>query len=112
MKEWEKPENDLEYDLLQSVLIKEKVKNNEYAQKLYAALCNTLWNKGDSKKDWSCSWRYAGDIVAELRQIGEDYISFYCSGIGQGTPEGIVEPEIEKDMKDLNWSWKNYPLEK
>ena len=107
MKKWKKPENDLEYDLHQSAVIKEKVKNNEYAQKLYAALCNTLWYKGGNKKEWSCSWRSSGGIVAELRQIGEDYLDWYCS-FHPIYKEGFVDPEIEKDLKELDWTWKNY----
>ena len=40
-----KPEFDLEDELYKSDLIREKVKDNKYAQKLYAAMCNILWYK-------------------------------------------------------------------
>ncbi len=50
--------------------------------------------------DWiySCSWRYAGGMIADLRGLGEDYMDFYCSG-----GEGLVDPEIEEDLYKLGW---------
>lgn len=106
---------DLEKELRSSELIKQKVQDYKYAQKLYAALCNIQWAKIGSAMVlidddvWTCSWRCAGEIVAELRNSGEDYLDFYCSGIGRGVAEGIVDPEIENDLKDLGWVWRLWP---
>jgi hypothetical protein len=79
-------EHNLEYDLRTCDWILEKVRKDEYyAQNLYAAMCNTEFTKREmwpllKEQRWSCSWRYAGGIVAHMRQEG-DYIDWYCSGI-------------------------------
>ncbi len=125
--------NNLEYDLLTTDWILEKVRNNDaYAQNLYAAMCNTDFVKNDvwpilTDKRWSCSWRYAGGIIADMQQKG-DYIDWYCSGIRDtGTiddeefnsltkqqqehyiltksyvGEGCVTEEIRADLLKLGW---------
>ena len=104
---------DLEQDLLKSDLIKEKCKNQKYAQSLYAALCNIMWYTDETvDKPWSCSWRYAGGIVSDITtdsEGGGDYLDWYCSGIGgKSTPEGKVEKEIEDDLLSLGWKWRHY----
>ena len=101
----------LEKDLYDADFIKEKVKCEVYAQKLYHSLCNTDWLRTefismlrqDPDRDfWSCSWRYAGGIVARLREEG-DYMNWYCSG-----NEGIIDPEISQDLKKLGWQGIDY----
>jgi hypothetical protein len=123
--------NNMEYDLLTTDWILEKVRSSEsYAQNLYAAMCNMRfvrkelfpYLRQDPDKDlWSASWRYAGGIVADMRQEG-DYIDWYCSGMGglnrefegdetneqwqqrtKYVPEGIVTEEIEQDLLRLGW---------
>ena len=86
-------EYNLEYDLRSTPWVVEKCKNENYAQNLYAALCNNQFAKftqtGDrietyrnlTEDSWSASWRSAGGIVANLRGEG-DYVDWYCSGIG------------------------------
>jgi hypothetical protein len=127
----ERRKNNMEYDLLTTDWILEKVRaSGSYAQNLYAAMCNNdfvraeMWPvlRMDPDKDfWSCSWRYAGGIIADMRQEG-DYIDWYCSGIGgqnleyEGiesedawkkrtgyVPESVVTEEIEKDLRQLGW---------
>lgn len=99
-------ENNLEWDLRTSDKLCVKVKDNEYAKKLYAALCNTDWIRievipllrQDPNKDmWGCTWRYAGGIIAHMREEG-DYIDWYCSG-----NEGYIDPEVAADLKELGW---------
>ena len=114
--EWQK--DNLEYDLRSTEWICNKVKSNaSYAQNLYAAMCNQDWQKNDvwpllKDQRWSCSWRYAGGIVAHMREEG-DYIDWYCSGI-QGepddewvdlghVPEGTVTDQIREDLFKLGW---------
>jgi hypothetical protein len=114
--EWQK--NNLEYDLRSTEWICNKVKSNKtYAQNLYAALCNQEWQRNEvwqllKDQTWSCSWRYAGGILADMREEG-DYIDWYCSGI-QGepdqdwidlghVPEGTVTDQIREDLFELGW---------
>jgi hypothetical protein len=56
---------------------------------------------------YECSWRYAGGLIADLRNMmesnNEDYMTFYCSGSFGGTPEGVVDEEIEQDLNDIGW---------
>lgn len=108
----ESTKDNLEYDLLTTDWILEKVRSSEvYAQNLYAAICNNDFQKLDvipilTEKTWSASWRYAGGIIADMRQKG-DYIDWYCSGIGCTTPgfvsEMEVTDEIREDLKKLGW---------
>ena len=101
---------DLEKDLYESNYIMEKAyRNQDYCQNLYAALCNNDWIKADmlsilAAEYWHCSWRYAGGIVAELRNQNEDYIDFYCSG-----GEGIVQDDIAEDFARIGWQHSQWP---
>ena len=114
---WQK--DNLEHDLRSTEWICNKAKRNKtYAQNLYAAMCNQDWQRNDvwpllKGQTWSCSWRYAGGIVADMREEG-DYIDWYCSGIRgeQGidyeppltfVPEGCVTDEIREDFFKLGW---------
>lgn len=116
------PKDNLEYDLRSSSEICTKVRNSEqYAQNLYAALCNNEFVKREmwpilKDQHWNCSWRYAGGIIAHIRQTG-DYIDWYCSGIisqdtgfgltgqvGNGyVSESTVTEEIRNDLYQLGW---------
>lgn len=112
-EEWKK--DNLEYDLRSTEWICAKAKAREdYAQNIYAALCNQDWQKNDvwpllKGETYSCSWRYAGGIVADMREEG-DYIDWYCSGIRDAdspdngfVSEGHVTDEIREDFFKLGW---------
>lgn len=119
-KESDWAKNNLEYDLRSTDWILSKVREKQtYAQNLYAALCNNEFVRADmwpilKEEYWSCTWRYAGGIIADMQQQG-DYIDWYCSGIGDGlgngdddgsrgyVGEGLVTDEIEQDLKTLGW---------
>ena len=124
--------DNMEYDLLTTDWILEKVRESDvYAQNLYASMCNRDFIKHDvmpilKNQRWSCSWRYAGGIIADMRQEG-DYIDWYCSGIRNDplteeefqalsleqqarakeydayVGEGVVTDEIRKDLFRLGW---------
>ena len=105
--------NSLEYDLLTTPWILEKARAcKSYAQNLYAVMCNRDFQKLSvvpilKEQRWSCSWRYAGGIIADMRQEG-DYIDWYCSGIrdsydGGYVSESCVTDEIREDLKRLGW---------
>lgn len=112
--EWQK--DNLEYDLRTTDWILEKVRASEvYAQNLYAAMCNNDFIKNDvwpvlTEKKWSCSWRHAGGIIADMRERG-DYIDWYCSGMSDYdgyVPEATVTMEIEQDLLKLGWLVREY----
>ena len=124
--------DNMEYDLRSNKWICDKAKANEhYAQNLYAAMCNNEFIKNDvwpllTDKRWSCSWRSAGGIVANMVEEG-DYIDWYCSGIQNDlsdeeyqnmtkeqqenyvyyknnfVPESHVTDEIREDLLKLGW---------
>lgn len=107
----------LDYDVCQCDWIVEKIRNNDvYAQHFYAALCNQEWYEKDvwallQDHTWSCSWRYAGGVVADIRGEGS-YLDWYCSGMSFShpvqvyVPEGTVTEEIEQDLAQIGW----YPI--
>ena len=100
---------NLDFDLIRSDFIVEKCKNKIYAQHLYAALCNNRFFKND--QEWTCSWRMSGGIVADLRDKGEDYMTFYCSGVSNSNgyvAEGVVTEEISLDLMKIGWTFKPY----
>ena len=129
---WQK--DNMEYDLRSTIWICEKVQeSNVYDQNLYAAMCNNDFQKLDvipilKDQRWSCSWRCAGGIIADMKEKG-DYIDWYCSGIQNRdepmnaidfnnlteeqqayykeslafVPEMVVTDEIREDLKKLGW---------
>ena len=95
--EWQK--NNMEYDLRSSKELCDKAKaSDSYAQNLYAAMCNMDWQSREFWQElkgetWSCSWRHAGGIVADMQEKG-DYIDWYCSGIKD---VGVYAPATENE---------------
>jgi hypothetical protein len=96
-------------------------------------MCNNQFQRNDvwpilSEQKWSCSWRHAGGVIADMLGKG-DYIDWYCSGINgdqdemtQGewdsltleqqtrykdsllfVRESVVTEEIENDLFELGW---------
>lgn len=130
--EWQ--ENNMEYDLRSTDWILGKVRvSDTYAQNLYAAMCNNEFIKLEvinilKNETWSCSWRHAGGVIADMQQKG-DYIDWYCSGIGDGlgngdtdgtkkyVGEGCITEEIRDDLQRLGWGiapggdWENFNKE-
>ena len=108
----------------------EKIKEDRYAQNIYAALCNMRWQPQDvwpvlKDEYWTCSWRSAGGIVAELQGKG-DYLNWYCSGMGglagytedegeqtmldkKYVPESTVTDEVAADLLKLGWVSSPWP---
>jgi hypothetical protein len=114
--------NNMEYDMSQTDWFVSRVRDSDdYAQNLYAAMCNNSFQKQDVwliLKDayWSCTWRYAGGIVADLQAKGGDYMDWYCSGIGvkdgdyiNHVSESTVTDQIRADLALLNWQVIDYP---
>ena len=123
--------HDMAADMQNCACLVEKCKQDYYAQNLYAAMCNMRWQRLEvipilKDEYWSASWRGAGGIVADLRNCGETYMDWYCSGITGGlsydttederwmaekryVPEGTVTEEIEYDLRQLGWQPVGYP---
>jgi hypothetical protein len=100
---------NLEYDLFKTDWIVTKCKNNPtYSQNLYAALCNNRFIKDN--EEWTCSWRYAGNILSGLNNKG-DYLDYYCSGMRDNVNfvgEGSVTDEVRLDLSKIGWSIEPY----
>jgi len=100
---------ELDYEIKQSADLMNKLSSYEYAQKFYAALCNTTWKKEgydySVTEPWAVTWRTAGGIASDLHH-GDDrlgnYLEFYCSGY-----EGDVDAEVEQDLYELGWTWES-----
>lgn len=130
-------DRDLEEDLWNSPEFLHKIRTRkDYAQNVYAALCNMRWQPIEVMpilKDewWTCSWRSAGGLVADFRKCGEDYMDWYCSGMGglnseyEGNEshedwqartkyvgEGTVTDEICEDFASLGWRPSPWPEDK
>ena len=109
---------NLEKDLLNSDWIKNKCRTSKiYAQNLYAAMANNSFFYADGgriDKEWGCSWRYAGGIVAELVGEGGNYMDYYASGISNSNGfvvEGFITDEIRLDLLKMGWIVKPYESE-
>lgn len=129
--------HNLEADLRCDPVMLRRVRMcDAYAQNLYAALCNNSFTRREvmsilQDRQWHCSWRYAGGIIADMRGRG-DYIDWYCSGIRGGcdmgdvpadevnptdhclVPEGMITDQIRSDLGTLGWfpaaggDWENF----
>lgn len=121
----------MKYDLVEDIrnspeiMAKIRAEDRRYAQNLYAAWSNMQWCKRDTwpilaEEYWTASWRGAGGIVADLRNQGEDYMDYYCSGMRGGLgynpdddsdyfektgyqSEGVVSEEIANDLDKIGW---------
>jgi hypothetical protein len=122
-----KPTHQLDLDVCQCDWILAKIRDDRtYAQNFYAAMCDQAWYEKDAweilrGRTWSCSWRTAGSIVADIRGEGE-YTDWYCSGMMMSHPdddlgsdqdpvtgsvrEGTVTEEIQWDLAQIGW----YPV--
>ena len=109
-------QNNMEYDMRTSVFMLTKVRASEaYAQNLYAAMCNRSFMKNEvwpqlKGQSWSCSWRYAGGIIADMLQKG-DYIDWYCSGINGGISDDDLVKMSAEDQARHHWMMTNYVSE-
>jgi hypothetical protein len=117
--------HSMQTDMMEAEWFRDKVKSSRsYAQNLYAAMCNNEFQKQDtwevlSDSRWGCSWRAAGGVVATLRDSDENYMDYYCSGMGgfaiqEQDPasyyeengyvkESEVTDEIRADLLRLGW---------
>jgi hypothetical protein len=91
--------------------------DREIAVEFYQALCNVDWEKvfvgteedrvfdklrGADYRIWHCSWRYAGGLIADIRNwkynLNEDYMDFYCSG-----NESEITDRVRHCFERIGW---------
>jgi hypothetical protein len=56
----------------------------------------------------------AGGIVADLRDCGEGYLDWYCSGLGDNPDyitEGCISNEIATDLLSIGWTFQPISIE-
>lgn len=105
---------NLEYDVRSSPDITSKIcELDNYAQNLYAALCNNEFAPKDTwallaNVKWQCSWQYASELVASIRRDPRNI--WYCSGISHQLPEfsgyvqeSYITPQVREDLDRLGW---------
>lgn len=107
------------YNRIKNSSFFDKFKEDYFAQNWYAAFCNNDF-KVDEEYFWSASWRSSGGDVATIRgmhDIHEDYIDWYCSGMGtfseildkatkpetKYVPEATITPEVEACLKEIGF---------
>lgn len=106
-------EHNMEYDLRATDWIVAKARESEaYAQNLYAAMCNNEFQQNAvwpqlKNQTWSCSWRYAGGIVADMLGHG-DYMDWYCSGIQGGATEQDLADMSAEERAQYYWYQANF----
>ena len=73
-----------------------------------------------SNLKWNCSWSYAAQMIAEIRE-DDSYIDWYCSGTGFAgqdfvgfVEESFVTEEVKYDLGELGWivlteRWLHFP---
>lgn len=118
----------LDDDLRVDATVTAHIHDKAFATDLYRALCNNLFvhkenaarhspeHSGDAEivikgcLAWGCSWRRAGEIVAQLRAqsdpafANEDYLDYYCSG-----GESTVTDDVRALLVARGWTIHPYP---
>lgn len=108
---------DLEKEMKGDKILIGLLADIDVAVEFYSALCNMRWRKivyipddvliidklkGIESDLWSCSWRYSGGVIADIRNdnynTAEDYMDFYCRG-----NEGHVSDRVAECFKRMAW---------
>jgi len=111
-----------EIDMKSNKVVIDYLRDRAGACEFYAALCNMQWEviidipddekiieklMGKEPEVWSCTWRYAGGIIADIRHQHyserEDYMDFYCSG-----NEGEVTELVRECFERLGWKPRHW----
>jgi hypothetical protein len=87
---------NFEQDLTE--LLGERMREDSaFACRVYGSLGNVEWQHAQAT--YSCSFRYAGELIAEMRDQGEDYLDFYCS-----SPAGVVDSDVRAALGARGWT--------
>lgn len=77
----------------------ELLQERGFACELYGALTNMHWTHTDGRTNAVCADQWAGSIVADLRDEGEDhqnFCGFSCSG--------VVSERVGRELARLGWT--------
>ena len=116
----------LETEMKADAIVIAYLQDVEVAKNFYRALSNMRWRKiivardahkqtiaklkGEELGVWSCSWRYAAGVIADIRNTHynttEDYMDFYCSG-----SEGEVTSPVKECFNRMGWEPYPWPPE-
>lgn len=90
------------------VVSREQANDVSFMCELYRSMCNMTWVPADcpakkrSEYFWSCTWRTAGAIAAEIRNeklgCNESYLDYYCGG-----EEGEVSERVRTFLAGAGW---------
>ena len=75
----------------------ERLEDDDFARRVYAALCNTDWRRGDA--EFWCTFRQAAELIAEIRGRGESYLDFYWS-----MHAGEIADAVRVALGELGWT--------
>jgi hypothetical protein len=74
-----------------------QIHDDAIARAVYAALANVTWYHPATHQVYTCTFRYAGSLIAQMRGEG-CYLDWYC-----GSPEGEVPDVLRRAMKKRGW---------
>lgn len=85
--------------------------DDQFARELYCAICNMQWAHDDYEELYSCSWRYAGGLVADIRKMGEGYLDYYCSGYEGTVTTNVLSELIERGWRPVSYDGEAIPIQ-
>ena len=97
----EQSKESLELALYRSQLFEEKVKHDDYAERLYNTLCNQRFEHKETKDRDSFSFRGAGDVLATMRKrthMDQSYMEWYPPSAPR-----LKDIEVLQDLEELGW---------
>jgi hypothetical protein len=80
--------------------------SDEICSQVWSALANIIWTHS-SGEEFSCSFRYAGGLIAEIVDKGT-YMDWYCSGPYAKVNELVSNAMLEKGWKHREWNDEDY----
>lgn len=92
---------DLAFCLSTDAECRRQVGDLAVAHALYHYLCNRSFRRDLSESDrWSLSWRSIGQLVASMRDIGENYTDFYLADGDFAAEHTVI---VEEMLERLGW---------
>lgn len=93
------PANSLPSQLISRTHACELVRDEDFALKLYGALCAGIWMQEGRK--WQGGWDKAARTVAEMRGLNEPYTKFL---LGDADEREVTDADVIDLMESLGWT--------